>query len=89
MFSLCMTVTELCVSGEVDLVTSSGASSILAHGVISLCNGTERYIICEGGWSYENAKVACKSAGYSPYGNYSYPSLHFAEISINYMFVLV
>ena len=56
------------MSREVDLVTRSGFSTTSDYGVIRLCNGTEQYLVCDNGWDYVDASVACKSAGYSPYG---------------------
>ena len=51
------------------LVTSSGSISSTSSGVVRLCNNDGHYIlVCDEGWDYVDASVACKSAGYSPYG---------------------
>ena len=51
--------------GLVQLIQSSGSS-----GVLKLCgsNGDKEYLICDYGWDYVDASVACKSLGLSSYG---------------------
>ena len=70
-----MIFTAPCAEGSVRLVQSTGGLSTSTAGIVTLCNSTaavpsnnNRYIVCDYGWSYEDASVACKSAGYSPYG---------------------
>ena len=48
----------------VQLIQSSGSSSVL-----KLCGSNDKeYLICDYGWDFVDASVACKSLGLSPYG---------------------
>ena len=63
-----------CVYGSVDLIQSSGAVSTSSSGTIRLCvnssssTSNNHQLICDYGWDFDDARVACTSLGYSPYG---------------------
>ena len=58
-----------CAPGSVQLITSSGSISSTSSGVVRMCNSDGHYfLVCDSGWDYVDASVACKSVGYSPYG---------------------
>ena len=64
-----------CDEGSVKLIQSDRSMSSSASGIITLCGSSlttnttnNLYLICDYGWGYEEASVACKSLGYSPYG---------------------
>ena len=37
--------------------------------LFSIANQGRRHVICDSFWSFSDARVACRSLGYSPYGN--------------------
>ena len=55
--------------GFVDLITSSGILSSTARGLVRVCVDGNKGTICDNGWGFADADVACRAAGYSPYGN--------------------
>ena len=64
-----------CVDGgSVELIQSSGSVSTSTSGIIRICSNdsttlSNNYqLICDYGWDFNDARVACKSIGYSPYG---------------------
>lgn len=63
-----------CVDGSVELIQSSGSLSTSTSGIIRVCSNNSNtatnnhQLICDYGWNFDDARVACKSTGYSPYG---------------------
>ena len=55
--------------GLVDLITSSSTLSSTASGLIRVCVDGNKGTVCDYGWGFADAVVACRAAGYSPYGN--------------------
>ena len=55
--------------GFVDLITSSGTLSSTARGLIRVCVDGNKGTVCDYGWGFADAAVACRAGGYSPYGN--------------------
>ena len=54
---------------EVDLVNAyDGTLSHDNYGLVRLCMNGRRKPICDTNWNENEARVACQSAGYSPYG---------------------
>ena len=41
---------------------------MLSRGRIEVCNGTAYEAVCADGWDYNDASVACRELGFSPYG---------------------
>lgn len=57
-----------CAHGSVSLLNHYGGPTTDNEGVVALCiNGTPS-AVCDFGWSYEEASVACRAGGYSSYG---------------------
>ena len=60
--------------GSVELIQSSGSVSTSTSGIIRVCGNysitpsNNHQLICDYGWDFDDASVACKSTGYSPYG---------------------
>ena len=42
------------------------------HGRVEVCISEVWTTICSDYWDYEDASVACRQLGYSPYGNSKY-----------------
>ena len=63
-----------CVEGSIELIQSSGSVSTSTSGIIRVCGNysitpsINHQLICDYGWDFVDATVACKSTGYSPYG---------------------
>ena len=54
---------------EADLVNARiGTLSEYNYGLVRLCMNGRRSPICDIDWDENEARVACRSAGYSPYG---------------------
>ena len=54
---------------EVDLVNyRSDVLNDDGYGVVRLCMNGQRSPICDNDWDENEARVACSSAGFSPYG---------------------
>ena len=62
--------------GLVDLITSSGTLSSTATGLVRVCVARNKGAVCDYDWGFPDAVVACRAAGYSPYGNFA--KVHFA-----------
>ena len=45
-----------------------GRPSEDGEGVVRVCVNGERGAVCDSGWNYDSARVACVSAGYSQHG---------------------
>ena len=62
------------MDGSVELIQYSGSVSTSTSGIIRVCSNSSitasnnHQLICDYGWDFDDARVACKSAGYSPYG---------------------
>ena len=53
-----------------ELIESDGSTKINAtSGIVQYCYQGRKHVICDSFWSFSNARVACRSLGYSPYGN--------------------
>lgn len=57
-----------CPEGEVEIMDRYGKPSVTGEGVVRVCVNGERGAVCDSGWNYESARIACISAGYSEYG---------------------
>ena len=63
-----------CTFGSVDLIQSSGSVSTSSSGIVRGCfdsssnTSNSHRLICDYGWDFDDARVACMAAGYSPYG---------------------
>lgn len=68
LFDIC---TEPCdgsaelVSYYGSVITSTGSP---VSGIVRVCYQSSQYLVCDYGWDFAAAKVACRSAGLSPYG---------------------
>ena len=49
-------------------MSSRGSDTRVSSGIIRLCVNRERGVVCDQGWDYADASVACRQAGYSQYG---------------------
>lgn len=56
--------TEACTDGEVRL----SGSNLKRAGRVELCVETTWTSLCDQSWDVEDAQVACRELGYSPYG---------------------
>ena len=45
-----------------------GSLNYTSGGVVRLCLGKKKYLICDNGWDSLDASVLCQSIGYSSYG---------------------
>ena len=50
------------------VVGSRGTIATDGRGILRVCVNGNRGAVCDSGWSYASAKIACTEAGYSPYG---------------------
>ena len=50
------------------LLQYSGSLNATSGGVVQLCFDDKKYLVCDNGWDFTDAKVLCQSVGYSPYG---------------------
>ena len=72
-----------CTIGSVDLIRSSGSVSTSSSGIVRVCfdsssnTSNSHQLICDYGWDFDNARVACMAAGYSPYGAVALHNLYF------------
>ncbi len=57
-----------CTSGDLSILDYSAGITNKGEGVIRICLNDTQGTICDEGWSYESASVACKSLGYSQFG---------------------
>ena len=53
---------------EVDLISSDSTLSDYNYGLLRMCMNGQRVPICDTDWDENEASVACRSVGYSPYG---------------------
>ena len=61
--------TAPCLSDDqVDLIITYGSPSNVTSGVVRVCSNGSGGVVCDSGWDHADARVACKAAGYSPYG---------------------
>ena len=61
--------TAPCLSdGQVDLIVLYGTPSNITSGIVRVCSNGSGGLVCDSGWDHADARVACKAAGYSPYG---------------------
>ena len=60
-----------------DLITSSGTLSSTASGIVHVCLNGTKGIVCDYDWGFPDAFVACRAAGYSPYGKVGEIALYF------------
>lgn len=67
-----------CNASEANLVNSELAPSenpslydnpSKVQGLVQFCLNATRTVICDDSLTFSDAKVACRSLGYSPYGN--------------------
>ena len=56
--------------GSAELLSYYGSpvTGFPASGIVSVCYQSSEYLVCDDGWDFADAKVACRSAGLSPYG---------------------
>lgn len=50
------------------MVDPDGVVSSTGSGIVRVCVNGRRGTICDSSWNFAEASVACKQAGYSPYG---------------------
>ena len=63
-------ITAPCLSdNQVDLVVLYGSPSNITSGIVRVCSNGSGGLVCDSGWDHADARVACKAAGYSPYGD--------------------
>ena len=63
---------------EVDLVNLYyGTLSDTNYGLLRICMNGQRDPVCDTDWDENEARVACRSAGYSPYGIKCMHKVHF------------
>ena len=71
---ICFFIDPCVAEGSVELIQSSGSVSTSTSGIIRVCSNDSTtlsnnyHLICDYGWDFDDARVACKSMGYSPYG---------------------
>ena len=63
-FLMLTLVALACNTGDVRLAGSSTSTA----GTVEVCSNGLWYLVCDEGWSQEDAIVACKSAGFSALG---------------------
>ena len=50
-----------CTQGDIRLVAGSASN----EGRVEICNNNEWGSVCDSGWDINDARVACRQAGYS------------------------
>ena len=74
-----------CTIGSVDLIQYSGSVTTSTSGAVSVCfnsgssSSNNYHLICDYGWDFTDAKVACVAAGYSPYGAVALHSMYLSS----------
>ena len=53
---------------SVRLLQYSGILNATSGGVVQLCFDNKKFLLCDYGWDFVDARVLCQSLGYSPYG---------------------
>ena len=74
-----------CTIGSVDLIQSSGSVTTSTSGAVRVCfdsgssTNSDHQLICDYGWDFDDARVACMAAGYSPYGAVALHNLYISS----------